>query len=91
LDGGVNRHRLFWCTDRARWSLTAHSGRAGDAGTVRIANVHAGAENCTVVNLASFQNICQRQIYGFHRFFQVFFGFSGKSAKNGSFLKIFGN
>jgi len=55
---------------------------------VRIANVHAGAENCTAVNHASFAEVCQRQNYGFHRFLQVFFGFSGNCANFGSFLAI---
>ncbi len=69
---GCACHRLVRCIDRARWSLTAHSGRAGDAGTVRIANVHAGAENCTVVNLASFAEVLSTAKL---RFPQVFMGF----------------
>jgi hypothetical protein len=71
----------FGAATATRWSLTAHSSRAGYAGTVRIANVHAGAENCTVVNHASFLKFCQRQNFGFHRFLQVFFGFYRKWAK----------
>jgi hypothetical protein len=40
-----------------------------------IINVHAGAENRTAIHLHPFQALCQPQIFGFHRFFQVFSGF----------------
>jgi hypothetical protein len=40
-----------------------------------IINVHAGAENCTAIHLHPFRALCQREFFGFHRFFPVFLGF----------------
>jgi hypothetical protein len=41
----------------------------------RILSVHAGAENRTAIHLQPFQELCQPDFFGFHRFFQVFLGF----------------